>query len=71
MKKLKNTVSIESRRKFLKKTVYATPSLIVLGSLSKPTDLFGDGDTSGIPNYKVLGSPSPAATGLTGKNLGP
>ena len=25
-----------SRRKFLKKTAYATPSLIILGALSKP-----------------------------------
>jgi len=32
-----NKESLESRRKFLKKTVYSAPSLIVLGNLVYPT----------------------------------
>jgi len=43
-----NKNSIESkRRSFLKKAVYHTPAIYVLGSLIKPVDIFAD--SSGGP----------------------
>lgn len=36
-----------SRRKFLKKTGYAAPSLVVLGSLTRPSVAFGSDTNTG------------------------
>jgi len=33
-----NTVTQKERRSFLKKTVYAAPTLVALGALMKPTE---------------------------------
>lgn len=38
-----------SRRQFLKKTAYATPSLIILGSLVKPVTAAAGSDDIGFP----------------------
>lgn len=38
LSKQKKTETATSRRSFLKKTVYVAPTLIVLGSLSRPKD---------------------------------
>jgi len=51
------------RRKFLKKAFYATPSLIVLGSLAKPTNLLAG--RSGTPIYRN----GIAATPTSGQSL--
>lgn len=51
------------RRKFLKKALYATPSLIVLGTLAKPTNLLAI--RSGTPVYRNIVAP----TQTSGKSL--
>jgi len=45
---IKKKVSV-SRRQFLKKTVYVTPSIIVLGQLAQPTYVNAKGGYSGPP----------------------
>ena len=54
----------KKRRKFLKKALYATPTLVMLGSLIKPNDLLADYDPSGVP-YKSV----PTNTQTSGKSL--
>ena len=52
-KKKNNTTSEEkikqNRRSFLKKAVYSAPSLLVLGSLARPTSALSDSSIAGVP----------------------
>lgn len=67
-----HTSSNQNRRRFLKKALYATPTLVVLGTLAKPTNLEADGSTiSGPPGGgRGLNSTSTSGAGLAGKSLG-
>jgi len=51
MKDLKgmHTSSNQNRRRFLKKALYATPTLVVLGTLAKPTGLVAGDSIPGTP----------------------
>lgn len=42
----------EARRNFMKKAVYAAPTLLAMGSLLKPKDILADGSQPpGPPNW--------------------
>lgn len=53
MKEVKgmHTSSNQNRRRFLKKALYATPTLVVLGTLAKPTNLVAG--TNSIPGTPI------------------
>ena len=74
MKEVKGmyTSSNQNRRRFLKKALYATPTLAVLGTLAKPTQLLADSGIVGPPGGRGLNSTSTSTsgTGLAGKSLG-
>lgn len=46
-KKEINSETTVSRRQFFKKTIYAAPSLVVLGSLARPTVAYGSDTRAG------------------------
>jgi len=58
-----------SRRTFVKKALYSAPTLLVLGSLSKPTVLFALGDSTGTGFGGVGGGGAPAQTGGNSSGL--
>lgn len=49
---------VVSRRQFLKKTVYAAPSLVVLGHLARPTNARADGSGDAMNSDPNLGTPN-------------
>jgi len=51
-----------SRRQFVKKAVYATPSVVMLGSVLTPTTAFGS-DTNTGPGGGFGGGAAPASLG--------
>lgn len=57
-----------SRRQFVKKAVYATPSIVMLGSVLTPTTAFGS-DTNNNAGGGFGGGTAPA--GLAPAGLGP
>jgi len=59
--------SKQSRRKFLKKALYSSPTLIALGTLTKPTHLQADSIIVGPPGGR---GGIPASTGGLGNGLG-
>lgn len=58
------------RREFLKKSLYATPHIIALGSLVKPENAHAGGSNpAGPPGGTGFGSTSNSGGGLTGNTL--
>lgn len=71
---MKKNIESTARRGFLKKSLYTAPSIIVLGSLTKPQNLQAGGSI--IPDNPGGGrgninSISTSGTGLAGNGLGP
>ncbi len=44
-----------TRRRFLKKAIYSTPGLIVLGQLAKPTNALASDTTNGVGDGNGFG----------------
>ncbi len=53
---VKKEQEMKSRRHFLKKTMYAAPSIVALGYLARPTNARADGSDA-VSNDRNLGTP--------------
>lgn len=71
MKDLKSKHTSQNRRKFLKKALYATPTLVVLGTLAKPTNLEAGSTIPGPPGGGRGLAPATVGGGLGGAGLVP